>query len=223
MLIRHKIFIVVFFFVLCIPSKSWSITIDTLSDWTGTSVHSFGELSGQNPGGVTFGQTFMIDEDAWLNSITFAVSDYAPGTADEPTTFEVYVTAWDVMHAAGSILYQSEPITTIGDYATNWEEFVLDTGEVLLNADRQYVVFFTENNFLNDIRSDASMKCVGDIYPDGLFVAHHSGESLDDLFSENWAQRENIDLSLRLEFTAVPEPTTLALFIFGLMFVVKRR
>jgi hypothetical protein len=205
------------------PSKSWSITVDTLSDWTGTSVHSFGELSGRNPGSVTYGQTFMIDEDAWLNSITFAVSDYAPGTADEPTTFEVYVTAWDGMHAEGPILYQSEPITTAGDYGIHWEEFVLDTGEVLLNADRQYVVFFTENNFLNDIRSDASMKSVENIYPDGSFVTHHSGESLDELFNENWAQRENQDLCLRLELTAVPEPTTLALFVLGLMFVAKRR
>src|SRR5690349_1935274 len=59
-------------------------SIDTLSSWTGATIHTFGDVAGQNPGGTTFGQTFRIHgTDAVLQSLSFVVEGYAPYSAPE--------------------------------------------------------------------------------------------------------------------------------------------
>lgn len=77
-------------FLIIVYGISSGGSIDTLSSWSGSSMHTFGELSGQNPGGFTFGQTFNIPgTNALLNNISFKVDDYMPGTAQEVCTFGV--------------------------------------------------------------------------------------------------------------------------------------
>jgi hypothetical protein len=154
---------------------------------------------------MTFGQTFVIhEEQAHLESIEFLVNDYAPHSAPEVCTFEVFIMAWDGSKPTGPVLFQSEPLTTTGKFAYN-DDFVVDLDGTSVVAGQEYIVFFTANNFLNDIRSDASMMIVDNIYADGILVTRH-GFSFNDLLNGNWndfwANRR--DLAIRLEYSATP-------------------
>ena len=91
-------------------------SIDTVQYWTGASMHSFGELSGNNPGGVTFGQTINISTYALLDSLTFMVDDYGPISYPEVCTFEVGIMKWSGKRPTGTVLYKSNAITTGGKY-----------------------------------------------------------------------------------------------------------
>ncbi len=203
---KRKVTILVEAIVMClvIAGASRAGSIDTLSSWTGASIHTFGELSGNNPGAVTFGQTFVIHEEhAHLDSIEFMVSDYAPTTAPEVCTFEVFIMAWDGSSPTGPVLFQSEPLITTGEFG-NYDNFIVDLKGISVIAGQEYIVLFTANNFLNGIRSDAAMAIVDNIYADGILVTHH-GFSFDDLLNGNWRVpfSNSRDFAIRLEYTVV--------------------
>lgn len=181
-------------------------SLNLLDEWGGDSTHSFGETpaeAGQEDMiGVTYGQTFRIEEEGWfrLDNISFQVDDYAPGSAPETCQFEVYVMPWAGTRPIPQAVYCSEPLTTTA--AWRFEEFTLAPEEVLLAGKTTYVVLFTANRFLNGVRSDAAMASVGNRYPGGgLYI--HRGATFDDLFTQDWSAEAtwSRDLALNLEWS----------------------
>src|SRR6266478_1043095 len=78
-------------FIIETPAAS----IDTLSSFSGSSVDSFGDVAGNNPGGTTFGQTFIIHgADAAAQNLTFMVRPYYPVSAPQQITFQAYIMGW---------------------------------------------------------------------------------------------------------------------------------
>jgi hypothetical protein len=199
--------------------------MDTLSSWTGGVAASFGDNAGLNPGGTTFGQTFRVGEgDGYLTSLSFVVQGYAPHGAPEVCTFQSYIMAWNGSHPVGPVLYSSSPqVMPEGFFPTI--TFNLPLNNVGITADTDYVVFFTANNFLNGIRSDAAMGSVADIYPGGSFVSQTGGNNFSDLLNLNWdpVAPNFADLAIRLDFTPVPEPATLLLPALGALVWLWRR
>lgn len=207
---------------LLLTSAFWLPTyagsIDTLSSWTGATAASFGEIGGENAVGATFGQTFIIREaHAALTELSFGVTGYAPTAVAEACTFEAVIMAWNGSRPTGPVLYQSSPITM--PVVPAWFPsvvFNLDLGGVKVKKDDPYVVFFTSNNFLNGVRSDAAMYAVGNIYADGSFVDHR-GPDFNSLTTQNWGVYPGFaDLAIRLDYVTTPEPGTLALLSLGL-------
>lgn len=192
-------------------------SIDTLSSWTGASAHSFGDVAGENAGGTTFGETFIIREaNAALTVLSFGVTGYAPTAVPEACTFEAVIMAWNGSRPTGPVLYQSSPITMPLSGFFPSVVFNLDLGGVKVKKEDSYVVFFTSNHFLNGVRSDAAMYVVGDIYADGSFVSHR-GPDFNSLTTQNWGVYPWFaDLAIRLDYVTVPESGTLALFGIGL-------
>jgi hypothetical protein len=199
--------------------------INTLASWAGGVAASFGDVAGQNPGGTTFGQTFRVEEgDGFLSSLSFIVQGYAPHGAPEVCTFQACIMAWNGSHPIGPVLYSSSPLVMPEGFFPTIT-FNLPLNNVGIIADTDYVVFFTANNFLNGIRSDAAMGSVADIYPGGSFVSQTGGNSFNDLLNQNWdpVAANFADLAVRLDFTPVPEPATLLLPALGALVWVWRR
>jgi len=199
--------------------------IDTLSQWTGGSLDSFGDLAGNNPGAVTFGQTFILQEGpGYLTSVSFLVNDYYPSPASEVCTFKAYVMAWEGQRPTGPVLYESQPLTTSGSLF-EYDTFTIGFNGPPLENDREYILFFSANEFLNGIRSDAAMACVLNIYPGGGFYEHWGGFSFSDLLTQDWRQSwaDYVDLAVRIEVTTVPEPGTVLLLGLGGLATVRRR
>lgn len=218
----HNIIKLTFFVILC--SVSFAGSIDTLSSWTSTIAYAMGE---DELGGDTYGQTFDIPgSNARLNKISFMVRDYGL-SADMPEacTFEVFVMAWSWsnLRPTGPILFRSQPLVTNGSGAN--QLFEIDAIDTLLLADQQYVVFFTSNNFLNQIPGAAGMCCVGNIYSGGILVAQFDGHSFNDVLSDNWSigLSNMIDLAIRLDYTEVPEPASAMLLLLGAAWMRTRR
>jgi hypothetical protein len=199
--------------------RSQAGSIDLFTGWPGSIVDSFGDDAGQNPGGTTFGETFLIrDGNAALNNLTFGVIGYAPNTAPEPCTFEAIIMAWNGSRPTGPILYQSSPQTMpLGSYPR--VVFSLNLGGVNVTRGTPYVVFFTSDHFLNGIRSDAAMySWTGDVYPDGSFVSHY-GPDFASLTTSDWGVYPTFaDLAIKLDYTVVvPEPAPSMVFTAGII------
>ncbi len=219
MKIPRKLASLAFCLSVLMGSQGIADSIDTLSSWTGRSFDTFGDLSGNNPGGVTFGETFVIHSgDAYAQNLSFLVDQYYPSPAPEVCTFQAYLMAWNGSRPDGAILFASDPLVT----STPWQTFSVPLGNALLHRDQTYVAFFTANNFLNSIRSDARMGGTDDVYPDGVFVQSYNDFSFDDLFSHDWEAPFGtlFDLALKLDYAAVPEPAPaplLGVALFGML------
>lgn len=207
----------VLFLALLLRLTAAAGAIDTLSSWTGASIHTFGDFAGQNPGGTTFGQTFIVREDnVMLTKLGFGVIGYAPHTAPEACTFEAVIMAWNGSRPTGPILYRSSAQTMPTGFFPQ-VVFALNLGGVTVARNQPYVVFFTSNNSLNGVRSDAAMYSVGNIYNDGSFVSHY-GPSFNSLTSQNWEVLPAFaDLAIRLDYAVVPEPATAMLLAGGIL------
>jgi hypothetical protein len=186
---------------------------------------SFGELSGNSPGGATFGQTFVIhDGNVSGQNLTFLVRGYYPFDAPQPCTFETCIMAWNGSRPTGPVVFQSSPLVTSGNF-WQWETFSVPLNNTLLVKDQRYVVFFTANNFLDGIRSDAAMASVDNLYPDGGVVFHYNGFSSNDLLTQDWwtGWEGRFDFALRLDYQVIPEPCSKLLLALGALLGLIRR
>ena len=69
------------------------------------------------------------------------------------------------------------------------------------------------------------MGAVDDLYADGTFVAEYNGFSFNDLLANDWsAPFGNLfDLSMKLDYQAVPEPSIAGLLGLTLAILALRR
>jgi hypothetical protein len=195
-------------------------SIDTLSNWSGESwTDAFGE-SADDYGAFTFGETFKIlSGNARLQSITFKTLGKTPSPATQACTFEVSVMAWDGSKPTGPVLYMSAPLTTSSGFYPV-DTFTLPLDNTPVRNGMEYVVFFTANNYLDGIRSDAMLATtVNDSYSDGMFVTHYGGSSFADLSAWGWYGSQG-DVAMNLTYD-IPEP--MSLLLVGLGGLVLRR
>jgi hypothetical protein len=207
-----------FFCLVLFIIQSPAASIDMLSSFGGSSVDSFGDVAGNNPGGTTFGQTFVIHgSDAAAQNLTFMVRPYYPTTAPQQITFQAFIMAWSGSRPTGSVLFASSPLTTTGSTFA-WETFSLPLGGALLQRDQNYVAFFTADNFLDGIRSDAGMAINGNVYSEGTFVSHYGESGFNSLLTSDWSAPfgSSYDLAIKLDYQAVPEPSSALILLFGL-------
>lgn len=202
-------------------SSSRASSIDTLSGWSGAITATFGDDAGENPGGTTFGQTFMLPQNAQLTDVSFAVEGYAPYTAPQACTFEAFIMAWNGSRPTGPVLYQSAPQAMPLDFYP-LITFTLPINNLNVAGGAQYVLFLTSNDFLDGIRSDAALATDFNTYPDGMFVMEYPGNSINDLLTQDWTQVSYLDMAFRIDY--VPEPGCWPVVGLGLgMWLLRRR
>ena len=200
----------------CTISGALSL-IDTTPSWDGTnSAGYFGE-----PDSATYGQTISTDSAGGvLKSFTFYLS---PLNLD----FKAYVYQWDGVKAVGPALYSSA-ITNIGDSFTGFQATTFNTDSVLLGPNKEYVLFFSTSGVQAQRFNTNTWGALSrDAYSGGEFVFHNSSNDPSSLLAPaGWDCPSGCDYLGRgadLAFKAsiepvaglVPEPSTLALAVFG--------
>jgi hypothetical protein len=211
--------------LLSVASSHADIFINTLSSFAGTSIDSFGDLAGDNPGGTTYGETFNTGtSDALAKDISFLVRPYYPYIASAPCTFQVCLMAWNGERPVGPILFASTPQTTTGSFFS-FQQFDVPLDNTSLMQGQEYVAFFTADNYLNGIRADAAMGATGDLYSGGTYVAHGGESSFNDLLTTDWSTPFNntYDLAFNLDLQLVPEPSALSFLALSAVALVLRR
>ena len=196
--------------------------IDTTLSWDGTQIFQpFGESNT-----ATYGQTFIVGADTQLDNFTFFMND---NLNTDTVDFEAFVMAWDGVKATGSILFQSEPMTTTNNNGSDgFEAFAIDTGGVNLVAGNQYVAFFSSSNLFDGEIGTATWATIyEDVYAGGSFVYLNNGAQFDDVTSVNWDVITYSDSSFSMYFTSrIPVPAAVWLFgsgLLGLIGVARRK
>ena len=192
---------------LAFPAFSTTV-IDTTIGWGGQAVYSWGE-----PGSATVGQTFKVGADNRLDSFTFFVADALNPDAVE---FAAYVTTWIGYRAAGTVLFESQPLSTTNNGGQDgYEAITVETGGLILSPANHYVVFLSASDFFDGSTGLASVGYAGDVYPDGKFAYIDNGADFAALTSQEWVRDYPSlggDLAVIMNFN-VPEPATLVLDI----------
>jgi len=181
--------------------------VDTTVYWDGVSAMGpFGV-----PNAATVGQTFMVDEETLLSGFAFFVDD-SYDYWGHFLTFGAYVMAWDGAKATGDVLFEGGPYTTSNNGGEDgFEEFAADTEELFL-APGDYVAFFSASWYFGQPPVQSMLGAIqGDVYPGGMPVAIDNGMDFDLITQQNWGAYGYVEHAFWLDFTPVPEPTTLSL------------
>ena len=224
--------------VVCSPAAA-QIVIDTRTGGTQTTVPfgQTGEVPGNNkdddgngqidePNPLirshTVGQTFAVPGAATrLTSFNLTTHDShltSVGVPDAPTSYRVYVMAWDAPnnHAAGPILFQSGVQSTTEDGADHTItfsglglDFTPGTAVVAFVTQEGFGMSSGNNTFSNVMARDF---IPGGTYPGGTLVTKTDGTlSFTGLTTEAWTVAPDRDAEFSASFTAVPEPSSLLL------------
>ncbi|WP_334108904.1 FxDxF family PEP-CTERM protein [Methylobacillus sp.] len=186
---------------LAYASAASANTISTMDYWDST-VSPFG-----TPDTATYGQTITIGDTAQvLESFSFILSDLR-------VAFTVEVGSWTGSRV-DEVIYRSDPFkfAATSDYME-----IMAFPDVTLNADSQYVLYFTTSGIQSDVESMNEWGFTPDeAYAGGTFVYLNNGNDRSQLTSVDW----NTDLGGDLAFTAtlapVPEPSMYGLLLAGL-------
>jgi len=178
-------------------------------------------VDGNNPGASTFGETFVIhSSDALAQNLSFYVRPYYPGTAPQLCTFQVYIMGWSGSRPTGSVLFASAALTPPSPQVLS-----ISLGNTFLKRDQKYVAFFTSDNFMDGIRSDAAMAAVPNAYADGAIVVSYSDPNFNAMFTHDWATifDPQYDLGFKLDYQPIPEPSTCTLIALGMTGLLATR
>ena len=207
--------------------------IDTTASWDGNSaIAPFGEIYS-----ATYGQTFRVTgSDTRLDNWTFHVDDII-----NQLDFAFYVMDWNaaIAQATGSILYQSNPVSTTNNGGTGGiEAFTFETNGVNLEAGNDYIAFISTAGVgtarsLNNIPGVGTVGTLFDesVYSDGSFFWQNNRNSQSTWNTQQWLSNPDYgDLAFTATFStvsnSVAEPTSLALLglgMAGLGFMRKKK
>lgn len=184
---------------------AYADTISTLDQWDGTidsSVSPFG-----NPDTATYGQTITTGNVAQvLQSFTFNLTAL-------DAAFTVEVGTWTGSNV-GEVIYRSDPFSF-----TAQSEFtaITTTPDVTLNANSQYVLYFTTSGIQDNTSSTNAWGFTADTaYSGGTFVYLNNGNDRSQLTSAAWNSALGGDLAFTATLAPVPEPSSYVLLLAGL-------
>jgi hypothetical protein len=187
--------------------------LGTMASWNGTLIGPFGAGSATNT--ATYGQTITATPSAnVLESFSFAMTTL-PGAL-----FKAYVFNWDGEKATGPALFTSAPLST-GLY-TNVDEITVETGRLSLTPGSQYMLAFSTSGLNLGLTTSRKNKwgLADDTYSGGGFFYLNNGADASAFTATAWdSSLSDLDLAFTAKtsmVSAVPEPSTRALFLFCL-------
>lgn len=200
-------------------TTTYASTVETVSQWNGAQyIRPFGENNT-----ATYGQTFTVGSDNYLDSFTFFINDFVnPDFVD----FRAYISAWDGSKSVGQTLFSSSDLHTSNNNGANgFEEFEILTSGLSLLSGAEYVAYFSTSYLFDGIRGTSIVGATDNTYADGNFVYMNNRDNFSKLNSINWNQRKRSDLAFTMKFSdelqggaqSVPAPTSIVLIGLGLM------
>lgn len=184
---------------------AYAETISTLDQWDGSidsTVSPFG-----NPDTATYGQTISTGNLAQvLQSFTFNLTAL-------DAAFTVEVGTWTGSRV-GEVIYRSDPFNF-----TASSEFTAITAspDVTLNANSQYVLYFTTSGIVGNTAGTNAWGFTADsAYTGGTFVYLNNGNDREQLTTAAWNTTLGGDLAFSATLAPVPEPSSYGLMLVGL-------
>lgn len=159
-------------------------------------------------------QTFRLpsgSEAAFAKNLTVFVGP----TTDSGANFHVLLTEVDMTSGfhPTNVIFESETLNVpVLPLRRDPDEFVVDLGRLLLQADRDYA-WILDYFVVRDEGALVSMNTGLGSYPDGMAYSFPNGAffpagTREDHFSgNNWFEQEDHDFAFRLEFTSVSAPS----------------
>lgn len=204
--------------ILGFASGASASVIDTTGG-SGGSISPFG-----SPNTATYGQTFTVGSDHFLNSFSLFLNGRQGGSTLD---LRGYIASWDGSKAS-SILYTST--TQIMGVSGAGQEFAFNTGALDLQIGSKYVAFLSVSQLAAQAGSTFTMQGTGNNYAGGDFVYYNNSTNFSSLTTNNWDCQECGfgDVMFKAAFSPegngqVPEPGSIALIGLGLMGLVAAR
>jgi hypothetical protein len=210
-------------------------TVQPWQEWFPAFATPFGEVG---PGGYeVWGQTFTPPAGSTvLHSFDWWLQNTAIHGPDS-VTFAAYVAEWNptTLTINGEFLYSSDPRNLTGP-DQSFEKFTFQTGGLLLDASKQYMLFLSARPFYNGIMGAGgvggnSYEGAGDTYPGGKA---YLAADFEKIAIEPWIRFANeaaeigtTDFAVTIRFfemRPIPEPSTYGAFaVFIVCAMVLRR
>lgn len=176
------------------------------------------------PDTATYGQTFTTGAvDTVLNSFSFYL-----GSVN--VEYKAYVAEWDGSKASNIVWSSGVESANVG--GSGFQQVDTNTGNLQLNANTQYVVFFSTSGLQSGFGGTTSWGYTGgDTISGGNLVFFNNGDNAAALTTQVWDSTQwyvtNNDLAFQATLTApVPEPETYGMMMVGLGllgFLARRR
>lgn len=203
-----------------LPHRSPAQIIDTATPWLAKEFTHFQGLWGEPAFGSwgAWGQTFTAPSGfSRLESFSVWVQTAGEhyGHFDD-AKFVTQLYEWNTTGETlvGPALYTSGPQLVPFQFPPDAAQaLTFNLGGLKLNPSKTYMFFLTGYDFFDDAAGELWLGEPGDAYAGGAQY-HSNSSAYADLFAERWAQPDPTpsDIAFVARFSAVPEPSTYALF-----------
>ena len=160
-------------------------TINTISQWDGSSFISFWGA----PNTATYGETITATATLQqLQNFTFELNVPAG------VNYQAFVYQWNPVSLTitGPALFTSAPAVTPGPGGGVFTPVTVNTGNVPLTPGQQYVLFFTTSTQVNVTKTGAWGAIFSNAYTGGYQVYQNNGTNFSQLSSNAWTASGNV-------------------------------